>query len=1390
MVSGESFHIAPYKIGDSIDHWIESLEDYIVALVGDNCSAPRKLAIMKTTIGDEAMTAIKNFSSGEKNTFDNLKKKLLEYYKPSMNTSTYRHTFYNTYQEEGEHVEDFVNRLLELATKCQFKFLCDSEADPPVHHDRTSQFVRDRLIVGLFEDSTRARLMREKNLTLENAIQIAKTAEAAKEQLKQTARSHMTASVNSLQKRKNRNYGPQKKSTHSQQNGQFNKDKRDQSVSKCCKYCGKTHAKGTSNCPAYGKECKSCGKRNHFAKVCRQKKVHELERPAHYYAEYYAENEPTEQQFDIGLVVKTESRDEQSNVKFENLRENKSVDQIETRDWCVDLIFGNSCLNVKIDSGAQANVISLENVNKVLPKPIILPTKITLSAFGGFNLPVIGKIFVNCRRKCENSESQKLEFIVVKSKVKTVLGLDSSIKLKFIDMSQVKAHAITDITKPVSDAPEKKKISQARPGANITSQDNSLNTLISEFSDVFDNSSVGLIKDCEYDIKLADNSIPKISRNRPTPFAKKPKIEAELERMVKLDIIEPVEEPTEWVNNYVAVEKGDKTRICLDPNALNQYVLRERIQLPTIDDVYSDIRDGKLYSKLDLKDGYWQVPLSQKSSSLTTFQTHVGRFKYKRLPFGLNSANEVFQKKVYQVFGDLEGVKVMYDDVLVYGATKEQHNSRLRKALDRARKFGVKLNRNKCEFMLSEVTYIGHVISAQGIKVDQDKVVDLLNMPAPEDKKGIQRLLGSLNFFARYIPNMSTITHPLRELLGKNTPFHWTQTHDHALNQIKKILASAPVLEYYDVNKPVILEADASSVGLGAVILQEGKPIAYGSRSLTTTQTHYAQIEKELLAIVFGCERFRQYLYGKAVTVHTDHKPLINTINKPLLDNPKRIQRLLLRLQCYNLTLKYVPGKDLHVPDMLSRACSVTSKPSVSEKLLTDEADYQVHVVIEDLKCSDKMRVKIKQEILNDAELKQVEYYIKNGWPEYRSNCNELAKLYWPHRADLCVYDGFIIFHDRIVIPSVLRAEILERLHNGHQGRERCKRLARSAVFWPHINRDIDSTVDKCHQCLSCRNSPPREALRPHLIPNRAWQKVGIDLFSFGGKRYQIIVDYFSKWIEVAQVPMKAVSFDVIKHLHDVFTRFGYPETIMSDGDPLYTSSKFKTYCLKKEISHIYSSSRYPQSNGQSERSIQHIKNMLRKCIIDGSDFKDALLMYRNTPLSSSLNSPAMLFFSRNLRTNVPVLELNSDSDAKNKVFLESRQCKSAEFYNRHVRNDCREVFKPGDLVQYKNSNADRAWQPGQVAKVRSERSYTIVNKFGNLVNRNRKMILPDKASKEMKYDLNLPEGSDNVSTENVCSTSNLNQVATPLQTPPPPPLRRSQRTVKRPQFYGNPVQH
>lgn len=646
----------------------------------------------------------------------------------------------------------------------------------------------------------------------------------------------------------------------------------------------------------------------------------------------YGANEHTEREsLNIGCIA----RHSEFSVEVVNQtgRVEKTVSgeitAIETRDWLETLNLENRVHHfVKVDTGAQANVIGLHTLRLILPHKLLSPTQLTLTAYGGTPLPVSGSVKIQCCPIRNESLTQVFEFIVINANVKTVLGLDSSRKFGFINPSpqekltskQARSEPVQRLTTVFSNTlqvedkrrvpePGLSSVNQVQANPLISGQETRssrsgrISKIISENADIFDNTKVGKIDD-EYDIKLEPGCMPVISRSRPVPFAMKQKIEDELKRMIDLDIIIPVDEPTDWVNSYVVVQKGEKVRLCLDPGALNKVIKREHTQMPTVDDIYSQIGKGKLFSKLDLKDGYWHVPLSDAASKLTTFQTHLGRYRFLRLPFGLNSANEVFFKRTKEIFEGLPGVVVIYDDVLVGADNEAEHDMRLRLAFERARQHGVKLNKAKCQFGLSQVKYVGHIISSSGISVDPDKVVDIVNMPSPDDKKGVQRILGSLNFFARYIPDMSTITHPIRELLKKNISFIWTPTHEKAFAHIKRTLSHAPVLGYYDVTKDIILQADSSSVGLGACILQEGKPIAYASRSLTPTQVNYAQIEKELLAIVFGCERFRQYLYGKQVIVHTDHKPLINMLKKQLHDNPKRIQRLLLRLQCYNLTLQ------------------------------------------------------------------------------------------------------------------------------------------------------------------------------------------------------------------------------------------------------------------------------------------------------------------------------------------------------------------------------------------------------------------------------------------------------------------------------------------------------
>ena len=246
----------------------------------------------------------------------------------------------------------------------------------------------------------------------------------------------------------------------------------------------------------------------------------------------------------------------------------------------------------------------------------------------------------------------------------------------------------------------------------------------------------------------------------------------------------------------------------------------------------------------------------------------------------------------------------------------------MKNALNRCEQIGLTLNKDKCVINSSSLTYIGHELSSEGVKADEMKLKAISEMPAPTDRKGVMRILGTVNYLSKFIPNMSQVTEPIRLLLRQYIEFQWNFKQETAFNQIKDILTSNPVLKYFGVSKPVTVQCDASKSGLGAVLLQDNQPVAYASRLLTDTETRYAQIEKELLSAVFALERFNQYTFGKQVMVESDHKPLETIVKKPLANAPPRLQRMLLRSQKYDFVIQYKPGTQRYISDMLSRAYS------------------------------------------------------------------------------------------------------------------------------------------------------------------------------------------------------------------------------------------------------------------------------------------------------------------------------------------------------------------------------------------------------------------------------------------------------------------------------------
>ena len=367
------------------------------------------------------------------------------------------------------------------------------------------------------------------------------------------------------------------------------------------------------------------------------------------------------------------------------------------------------------------------------------------------------------------------------------------------------------------------------------------------------------------------DAVSVINPPRRIPVALRDRFKAELSRMEKQNIIAPVHSPTDWVNSFVIVEKPktQSLRICLDPKALNDAIRCPHYPMRTFDEVVSQLSEAAYFSLLDATSGYLSLKLEDKSSYLTTFNTPFGRYGYLRVPFGLNCSQDVFQRKIDETpFEGISGVTGIVDDILVYGKTRAEHDRNLRNALTRARK----LYPDKCKIGLTEVRYFGHILTNKGLKIDDQKLSAIRQMEAPKDKGELETILGMLTYLTRFAPNLATLTAPLRDL--QKADFVWDARHDTAFQKIKDVLTNSPVLAYFNPDIDVTLQVDASKYGIGATLLQEGRPISYASKTLTQTEAGYAQIEKEMLAILFGCKKYYQYICGKHVVVESDAKPI------------------------------------------------------------------------------------------------------------------------------------------------------------------------------------------------------------------------------------------------------------------------------------------------------------------------------------------------------------------------------------------------------------------------------------------------------------------------------------------------------------------------------------
>ncbi|CAK1600391.1 unnamed protein product [Parnassius mnemosyne] len=788
-------------------------------------------------------------------------------------------------------------------------------------------------------------------------------------------------------------------------------------------------------------------------------------------------------------------------------------------------------------------------------------------------------------------------------------------------------------------------------------------------------------------------------RARPLAYALREPVERALEQLVRDGVLTPVER-SDWATPIVPVLKKDgNIRICADYKlTLNKVLEVDRYPLPRIDDLLSRLHGGERFSKIDLSQAYAQLELDE-SKKYTVINTHKGLYMYIRLVYGLSSSPGIFQKHLEELLTGLPKVGVFLDDVIITGPDSRSHIKKLYKVFERLQSHGLRVKKEKCVFFAESMNYLGHVISKEGVHTCPEKVRAIVNTPAPTNISELRSFIGLVMYYGKFVRNVSSLLAPLYRLLKTGVRFLWSTECQLAFNEVKKILSSSEVLAHYTLDLPVVLTADASGVGVGAVIshiTEEGeRPIAYASRTLSAAERAYAQIDREALAIIFGIKKFHQYLYGRKFVLRTDHKPLTyifgSKVGIPVMA-ASRLQRWAVLLSGYNYDIEYVSSHK-NCADALSRL-----PQPVHKRLPKSEGMNYINFVENFLPVTND---DVRTATASDPELSRILTYVQSGWP---ASCpKEVLQQYYIKRNELYIDRGCIMWGYRLVIPRTLRKKILMQLHTGHMGIVKTKSIARSYVWWPNIDTDVESECRACETCAVESQAPPRTPPQPWPYHLQPWSRLHIDFLGpFNGKKILILIDSSTKWLEVFEMP-KTNATAVIKVLRCTFARFGLPLELVSDQGPPFTSAEFKEFLTRNGIQQRFSPAYHPSSNGAAENAVNICKKAIKKAHRESIDVDAALqtflLTYRNSIHSSTGESPSMLLQKRTLRSRLDLLR--SDRALINKV--NQAQSKQVEYTGGVQRS-----FAPGEPVWVREYGHKDRWVKGTIVHGEGSRRYSV----------------------------------------------------------------------------------
>ena len=792
-----------------------------------------------------------------------------------------RFVFRNMMIAPEESYDQFVSRLRLQGAHCKFTDLND--------------VLCDQLLLCIRTSSLRADLLKEKDLKLERAMELvrqheettvtvrgmssASPAHSSAARLRADTDPDSTAAIRERPTPKPRRTVPGPQSSRS-------------ADSRTCGNCGQSgHLAGDQLCPARGKTCSKCKALGHFGAHCRRSRNHKSTSKT----SSRFSTVPAHSQRAHRVACDSSSADDFGfSVQPRNVM----------NDSPVKIVIGGVHTQCLVDSGASCNLVGEDEVRALRARGLQIDVRASrkrVAAYGNSPLDIAGEFLADSTL---GARTLPTLFVVIRGSGQILLGRPSSLAFGALVLPDVHTANATQEVKPTS--------SSFRT------------SLEQKYPDVFN--GVGELLNYETKIYIDDTVPPVAQRPRRIPFALQTKVQSKIRELLEGDIIEEVQGPTGWASPVVVIPKSNgDVRLCVDMRQANKAVRRQRYPMPTVDETLEKVNGSACFSKLDLKMGFHQLVLGEDSRHITTFVVDAGVYRFKRLMFGISSAPELYQHVIQQVIACCPGTINIADDIIAYGATVAEHDRNIHRLLARLKECGLTVNPAKRSFRQDKITFFGFRLSASGVQPTPDKIAAVSSAPPPKDASEVRSFLGLVGFCARFIPNLSTAEEPLRRLTHARTTFVWGSEQQTAFDKVKSLLSSSSALAYYSTTAPTEVIADASPVGLGAVLIQtqDGVPrvVSFASRTLSDVERRYSQTEREALGLVWACERFHQYLFGRRFTLVTDHKPL-QAIYSPSSKPSARIERWVLRLQAFDFTVRYIPGPS-NIADAVSDAHSL-----------------------------------------------------------------------------------------------------------------------------------------------------------------------------------------------------------------------------------------------------------------------------------------------------------------------------------------------------------------------------------------------------------------------------------------------------------------------------------